>query len=75
MLCAPCQSVSISGDVLLQGTSGKQATKLVNDAKALEDTGAMAILLELVPDRVCELITKPSSVPIISLGSGPPYAP
>ena len=65
------QSVSSLGGFRLQGKSGKQAKKLVDDAKALEDAGAMAILLELIPDRVCELITKRSSVPIISLGSGP----
>jgi len=65
------QSVSSLGGFRLQGKSGKQAKKLVDDAKALEDAGAMAILLELVPDRVCELITKRAGVPIISLGSGP----
>ncbi len=64
------QSVSSLGGFRLQGKSGKQAKKLVDDAKALEDAGAMAILLELVPDRVCEMITARSSVPIISLGSG-----
>jgi len=65
------QSVSSLGGFRLQGKSAKQAKKLVDDARALEDAGAMAILLELVPDRVCELIAKRSTVPIISLGSGP----
>ncbi len=65
------QSVSSLGGFRLQGKSAKQAKKLVDDAKALEDAGAMAVLLELVPDRVCELITKRAGVPIISLGSGP----
>src|SRR5512139_210202 len=65
------QSVSSLGGFRLQGKSGKQAKKIVDDAKALEDVGAMAILLELVPDQVCEIITERSKVPIISLGSGP----
>ena len=65
------QSVSSLGGFRLQGKSAKQARKLVDDAKALEDAGVMAILLELIPDRVCELISKRSGVPIISLGSGP----
>jgi 3-methyl-2-oxobutanoate hydroxymethyltransferase len=65
------QSVSSLGGFRLQGKSAKQARKLVDDAKALEDAGAMAILLELIPDRVCELITRRAGVPIISLGSGP----
>jgi 3-methyl-2-oxobutanoate hydroxymethyltransferase len=64
------QSVSSLGGFRLQGKSAKQARKIVDDARALEDAGAMAILLELVPDRVCELIAQRSEVPIISLGSG-----
>jgi len=65
------QSVSSLGGFRLQGKSAKQAKKIVDDARALEDAGAMAILLELVPDQVCELITERAKVPIISLGSGP----
>jgi 3-methyl-2-oxobutanoate hydroxymethyltransferase len=65
------QSVSSLGGFRLQGKSAKQAKKLVDDAKALEDAGVMAVLLELVPDRVCGLITKCSGVPVIGLGSGP----
>ena len=65
------QSVSSLGGFRLQGKSAKQAKKIVDDAKALEDAGAMAILLELVPDQVCGLITERASVPIIGLGSGP----
>jgi 3-methyl-2-oxobutanoate hydroxymethyltransferase len=65
------QSASSLGGFKLQGKSGRQAFKIVDAAMALEDAGAMAILLELVPDRVCELITQRAHVPIISLGSGP----
>ena len=64
------QSVSSLGGFRLQGKSGKQARKIVDDARALEDAGCMAILLELVPDRVCGLIAERAGVPIISLGSG-----
>lgn len=65
------QSVSSLGGFRLQGKSATQAKKIVDDAKALEDAGAMAILLELVPDQVCQIITERAKVPIISLGSGP----
>jgi 3-methyl-2-oxobutanoate hydroxymethyltransferase len=65
------QSVSSLGGFRLQGKSAKQAKKIVDDAKALEEAGAMAILLELVPDQVCGLITERAKIPIISLGSGP----
>ena len=52
------QSVSSLGGFRLQGKSAKQAKKIVDDAKALEDAGAFCILLELVPDQVCGLITE-----------------
>ena len=65
------QSVAALGGYKVQGKGAGQAKKIVDDAKALEDAGAYAILLEMVPDRVCELITKRASIPIISLGSGP----
>jgi len=65
------QSVSSLGGFRLQGKGAKQAKKMVDDARALEEAGGMAILLELVPDQVCGLITDRSKIPIISLGSGP----
>jgi len=65
------QSVSSLGGFRLQGKSARQAKKIVDDAAALEEAGAMAILLELVPDQVCGLITERAHIPIISLGSGP----
>src|SRR5512141_1469614 len=58
------QSVSSLGGFRLQGKSAKQAKKIVDDARALEDAGAMAILLELVPDRICALIARRAEVPI-----------
>jgi 3-methyl-2-oxobutanoate hydroxymethyltransferase len=65
------QSVSALGGFKVQGKGAVQARKIVDDAKALEDAGCFSILLEMVPDRVCALITERSSIPIISLGSGP----
>ncbi|MBE7433884.1 MAG: 3-methyl-2-oxobutanoate hydroxymethyltransferase [Anaerolineales bacterium] len=66
------QSVSALGGFKLQGKSASLAKKIVDDAKALEEAGAFCILLELVPDRVCELITeRAKNCIIMSLGSGP----
>lgn len=65
------QSVSALGGYRVQGRSALQAKQIVDSAKALEEAGVFAILLEMVPDRVCQLITERSHVPIISLGSGP----
>lgn len=66
------QSASALGGFRLQGKSALQAKKIVDDALALEEAGVFAILLELVPDRLCQLITeKVKNCFIISLGSGP----
>ncbi len=66
------QSVSALGGYKVQGRGALQAKKIVEAAKALEQAGAFAILLEMVPDRVCKLITERAEDCIImSLGSGP----
>jgi 3-methyl-2-oxobutanoate hydroxymethyltransferase len=66
------QSASALGGFRLQGKSAAQAKKIVDDARALAEAGAFAILLELVPDRVCQLITERARGTIIlGLGSGP----
>jgi len=65
------QSASALGGFRVQGKGARQAKKIAEDAKALEDAGAFAILLEMVPDRLCELITRRAEKCfIISLGSG-----
>lgn len=66
------QSVSALGGFRLQGKGAAQAKKIIDDAKAIEEAGAFCILLELVPDRVCQLITeRAKNCIIMSLGSGP----
>jgi 3-methyl-2-oxobutanoate hydroxymethyltransferase len=66
------QSASALGGFRLQGKSAVLAKKIVDDAKALEEAGAFCILLELVPDRLCQLITeRANNCIIMSLGSGP----
>ena len=66
------QSVSALGGYRLQGKSALLAKRIVDDAKALQEAGAFMILLEMVPDRLCQLITDQARDCIImSLGSGP----
>lgn len=66
------QSASALGGFRLQGKGAAQAKKIFDDAQALADAGAVGILLELVPDRLCKLITEQAEGTIImSLGSGP----
>ncbi len=66
------QSVSALGGFRVQGKSAALAKKILDDAKELEKAGAFAILLEMVPDRLCKLITeRAENCIIMSLGSGP----
>jgi 3-methyl-2-oxobutanoate hydroxymethyltransferase len=65
------QSVAALGGFRVQGRGAQQAKKIIEDAKALEKAGAFAILLEMVPDRVCKIITeRAKDCIILSLGSG-----
>jgi 3-methyl-2-oxobutanoate hydroxymethyltransferase len=66
------QSVSALGGFRVQGKSAAMAKKIVDNARALEQAGAFMILLEMVPDRLCQLITaRAQNCIIMSLGSGP----
>ncbi len=66
------QSASMLGGFRVQGKGAIQAKKILDSAKALEEAGAFMILLEMVPDRLCQLITQRAKECIImSLGSGP----
>ena len=66
------QSAGAKGGFRLQGKGAHQAKQIFDDAMALEEAGVYAILLELVPDRLCKLITeRVTSCFIISLGAGP----
>ncbi len=66
------QSVSALGGFRLQGKGAQQAKKICDDAMSLIEAGAYAILFELIPDRLCKLITERLGTEciIISLGSG-----
>ena len=66
------QSVASLGGFRVQGKSAAMAKKIVDDAKTLEKAGAFAVLLELVPDRLCKLIMeRAENCIIMGLGSGP----
>lgn len=65
------QSMSALGGFKAQGKDALQAKRVMDDAAALEQAGAFAILLECVPTRVSKLITERAKIPIISIGAGP----
>jgi 3-methyl-2-oxobutanoate hydroxymethyltransferase len=64
------QSVNVFGGYKVQGRDERAAQRLLADAKALEDSGAFCIVLELVPEDVAARITASVSVPTIGIGAG-----
>ncbi|GAA3405093.1 3-methyl-2-oxobutanoate hydroxymethyltransferase [Paenibacillus hodogayensis] len=65
------QSVYQIGGYKVQGKNNEQARKLLDDAKALEQAGAFAIVLELTTDELSAEITRQLSIPTIGIGAGP----
>jgi 3-methyl-2-oxobutanoate hydroxymethyltransferase len=58
------------GGHVIQGR-GEGARALLDDAHAVEDAGAFAVVLEMVPSDVAAQVTKELSIPTISVGAGP----
>jgi 3-methyl-2-oxobutanoate hydroxymethyltransferase len=65
------QSVHALGGARVQGRGPDAADRLVTDAQALEEAGAFALVLELVPSPVAERVTAALTIPTIGIGSGP----
>jgi 3-methyl-2-oxobutanoate hydroxymethyltransferase len=65
------QSIHRFGGHRVQGRDQVTAQRLVGDAHALEDAGASAIVLELVPSALAERITGALKIPTIGIGAGP----
>lgn len=65
------QSVHAMGGYKVQGRERSAAEQLVDDARALEDAGVFAIVLEGVPDEVARIVTDSLEVPTIGIGAGP----
>src|SRR5215210_6163809 len=64
------QSINKLGAYRVQGKTADAARELVDDARALEDAGAFAIVLEVVPREIAKLITETVSIPTIGIGAG-----
>src|SRR5678815_2785208 len=64
------QSVYKMGGYRVQGRTAEQAKRLIDDAKMLEEAGAFAIVLELVPREVAAMITKALTISTIGIGAG-----
>src|SRR5687768_11323505 len=64
------QSVNQLGGFRAQGKTATAAKRLVEDALILEEAGCFSVVLESVPERLAELISKKLSIPIIGIGAG-----
>jgi len=65
------QSVHALGGYRVQGRDEATAERLKQDAQALADAGAFAIVLELIPAPLASRITKSLAIPTIGIGAGP----
>ena len=65
------QSVNQLSGFRLQGKTPKAAVQILNDARALADAGAFAIVLESIPAPLAKVITERVPIPTIGIGAGP----
>ena len=64
------QSIHKFGTYAVRATTPKEAEEVRRDAKALEDAGAFALVLEKVPAALATSISKDLSIPVIGIGAG-----
>ena len=65
------QSIHKFGGFKVQGKDEEVTHHLIDSAIQLQDAGVFAIVLELVPAKVAEIITNELSIPTIGIGAGP----
>lgn len=64
------QSINAFGGFKVQGKTMEAAQKLLDDAKAVEEAGAFAVVLECVPAKLAKLVSETISIPTIGIGAG-----
>ena len=64
------QSVNAMG-YRVQGRGEEAAQQLLRDAKAVQDAGAFAVVLELVPAELAAEVTRTLHIPTVGIGAGP----
>jgi len=67
----PQSQHGLGGKVKIQGKSRDAARSLLADAIAVQEAGAFAIVLELVPEQLSAVITSRLRIPTIGIGAGP----
>jgi len=68
--CRP-QTSSVTGGPVAAGRTGEQIHRVVRDAGALQDAGAVLLLIEAVPPEATRAVLDATSVPLIGIGAGP----
>ncbi len=64
------QSINAFGGFKVQGKGRQAAQKLLDEARAVEQAGAFAVVLECVPAKLAEKISQSISIPTIGIGAG-----
>ncbi len=64
------QSINALGGHRVQGKTQQAAQKLLDDARALQEAGAFAVVLECVPEKLADKVTKELEIPTIGIGAG-----
>ncbi|GEL76176.1 3-methyl-2-oxobutanoate hydroxymethyltransferase [Tenuibacillus multivorans] len=64
------QSVHVLGGYRIQGKTHEDASRLIEEAKAVERAGAIALVLECVPEKLAKIISEQVSIPTIGIGAG-----
>lgn len=65
------QSIHRMGGYKVQGKKEEQAQRLLEDARAVQEAGAFAVVLEGIPLKLAGRITEELSIPTIGIGAGP----
>lgn len=64
------QSIHAFGGFKVQGKTKAAAQKLLEDARAVQEAGAFAVVLECVPAKLADMVTKELEIPTIGIGAG-----
>ena len=64
------QAIHGLGGARVQGRSAQDAIKLINDARAVQDAGCFAVVLEMVPTPIAKAVSERLEIPTIGIGAG-----
>lgn len=64
------QSINAFGGFKVQGKNEAAARRLIDDARAVEEAGAFALVLECVPAKLAKIISEQLTIPTIGIGAG-----